>query len=52
MADSEFFLVKSDVLPEVFNKVMAVKRLLNGGKAESVNVACAKIGLSRSAYYK
>ncbi|MDD2533706.1 MAG: ACT domain-containing protein [Eubacteriales bacterium] len=52
MADSEFFLVKSDVLPDVFNKVMAVKRLLSGGKAESVNVACSTIGLSRSAYYK
>jgi chorismate mutase len=52
MADSEFFLVKSDILPEVFHKVMAVKRLLNGGKAESVNLACQRVGLSRSAYYK
>ncbi len=52
MADSEFFLVKSDMLPEVFVKVMAVKRLLNSGKAESVNEAVQKIGLSRSAYYK
>lgn len=52
VADTEFFLVKSDILPEVFNKVMAVKRLLSSGKAESVNVACTKIGLSRSAYYK
>lgn len=52
MADSEFFLVKSEMLPEVFHKVMAVKRLLNGGKSESVNLACNKVGLSRSAYYK
>ena len=52
MSDSEFFLVKSDVLPDVFNKVMTVKRLLSSGKAESVNVACTTIGLSRSAYYK
>lgn len=52
MAESEFFLVKSDMLPEVFVKVMAVKRLLNSGKAESVNEAVQKIGLSRSAYYK
>jgi ACT domain-containing protein len=37
MADSEFFLVKSDMLPEVFIKVMAVKRLINSGKADSVN---------------
>jgi chorismate mutase len=52
LADSEFFLVKSDLLPEVFIKVMAVKRLLSSGKAESVNEAVQRIGLSRSAYYK
>ena len=52
MPDSEFFLVKSDMLPEVFGKVMAVKRLLSSGKAESVNEAVQRVGLSRSAYYK
>lgn len=52
MPDSEFFLVKSDMLPEVFVKVMAVKRLLSSGKAESVNEAVQRVGLSRSAYYK
>ncbi|NLC85200.1 MAG: ACT domain-containing protein [Ruminococcaceae bacterium] len=52
MADSEYFLVKSAVLPEVFIKVMQVKRLLNAGKADSVNEAVQKVGLSRSAYYK
>jgi chorismate mutase len=52
MANSEFFLVKSDMLPDVFNKVMAVKRLINSGKADSVNEAVQKVGLSRSAYYK
>lgn len=52
MAESEFFLVKSDMLPEVFVKVMAVKRLLSSGKADSVNEAVHMVGLSRSAYYK
>ncbi|MGI6298554.1 MAG: ACT domain-containing protein [Saccharofermentanales bacterium] len=52
MAESEYFLVKSSVLPEVFIKVMQVKRLLNAGKADSVNEAVQKVGLSRSAYYK
>jgi chorismate mutase len=50
--DSEYYLVKSDMLPEVFVKVMAVKRLLSSGKADSVNEAVQRIGLSRSAYYK
>ena len=53
MAQSnEYFLVKSTVLPEVFVKVMEVKRLLNAGKSRSVNEAVQKVGLSRSAYYK
>jgi chorismate mutase len=52
LADSEFFLVKSDMLPDVFVKVMAVKRLLSSGKADSVNEAVQRVGLSRSAYYK
>ncbi|MBN1891263.1 MAG: ACT domain-containing protein [Clostridiales bacterium] len=48
----EYYLVKSDILPEVFVKVMTVKRLLNSGKATSVNEAVRHVGLSRSAYYK
>jgi chorismate mutase len=52
LTNNEFFLVKSNMLPEVFNKVMEVKRLLSSGKAESVNEAVQKAGLSRSAYYK
>lgn len=50
--DSEYFLVKSEVLPEVFLKVMEVKRLLSSGNASSVNEAVRLVGLSRSAYYK
>lgn len=50
--NSEFLLIKADVLPDVFVKVMQVKRLLDAGKAESVNEAVRMVGLSRSAYYK
>ena len=53
MAQSnDYFLVKASVLPEVFVKVMEVKRLLNSGKSRSVNEAVQRIWLSRSAYYK
>lgn len=48
----EFYLIKADVLPEVFVKVMAVKRLLSTGKADSINTAVQTVGISRSAYYK
>ena len=50
--NNEYLLVKADVLPEVFVKVMEAKRLLNSGKAVSVNEAVKMVNLSRSAYYK
>lgn len=50
--NDEYFLVKAEILPDVFVKVMSVKRLLNSGKARSVNEAVQMAGLSRSAYYK
>ncbi len=50
--NNEYLLVKVNVLPEVFVKVMEVKRLLNANQARSVNEAVRKVGLSRSAYYK
>jgi len=50
--NDEYFLVKAEILPEVFLKVMSVKRLLNSGKVASVNEAVRSVGLSRSAYYK
>lgn len=52
VSDNEFYLVKSVVLPEVFLKVMDVKRLLSSGKISSVNEAVRVVGISRSAYYK
>ena len=50
--DSKYLLVDVSVLPEVFLKVMEVKKMLAGGKARSVNEAVTAMGLSRSAYYK
>lgn len=48
----DYLLIKVNVLPDVFVKVMEVKRLLNAGKSKSVNEAVQIVGLSRSAYYK
>ena len=50
--DSEFFLVDSSVLPEVFAKVIDVKKLLAREKTKAINEAVREVGLSRSAYYK
>lgn len=47
-----YYIVRGDVLPEVFLKVMEVKQLLDQGRAPSVNEAVKQVGISRSAYYK
>lgn len=49
---SEYLLIKTEVLPEVFNNVMEVKALLQSGTVSSVNEAVQKVGMSRSAFYK
>ncbi len=49
---SEYLLIKTDVLPEVFNNVMQVKSLLQSGQVDSVNEAVKQVGMSRSAFYK
>ena len=45
-------LVKTEVLPEVFGKVVEAKRLLNCKKAKSATEAAKICGISRSAFYK
>jgi chorismate mutase len=49
---STYFLVDSEVLPEVFSRVIEAKRLLSSGKSKTVNDAVREAGLSRSAFYK
>lgn len=50
--NSAYFLVDSSVLPEVFSKVIEVKKILSKGEIKTVNEAARKVGISRSAYYK
>ncbi|MBQ8569166.1 MAG: ACT domain-containing protein [Oscillospiraceae bacterium] len=52
MNSSGFIVISRDVLPEIFTKVIEVKRLLACGEEKSSAAACKKIGVSRSAYYK
>ncbi len=52
MKKEEYLIVKADVLPEVFRKVIAVKKLLDSGEVYSVNRAVQKVKISRSAFYK
>lgn len=50
--DATYFLVDSEVLPEVFSRVIDAKKLLSSGKTKTVNDAVREAGLSRSAFYK
>lgn len=50
--EARFYLVRGDVLPEVFLKVVGARELLNTGEARTVSQAVARMGISRSAFYK
>ena len=51
-AASKLIVVNSDVLPDVFIKVIEVKKLLARGEEKSSAAACKRVGISRSAFYK
>ncbi len=49
---SEYLVIDKKVLPEIFEKVIEVKRLLKGGKVKEITEATKTVGISRSVYYK
>lgn len=49
---SKYYLVDTSVLPEVFVKVIEVKKILSSGTIKNVNDAVKEVGISRSAFYK
>ncbi len=49
---SEYLVISTDVLPDVFVKTLAAKRYLAQGKASSFSEAAKQAGISRSAFYK
>lgn len=51
-AKPKFYLVEAGILPEIFIKVTEAKALLEAGEAATVAEAVARVGLSRSAFYK
>lgn len=52
MKKSQLIVADSDILPEVFTKVLEVKRLIVCKDEKSLASACKRAGISRSAYYK
>ena len=48
----DYLIVHKDVLPDVFEKVVQVKKMMEQGEEIQVSDAVKKVGLSRSTYYK
>ena len=49
---SHLIVIDSRVIPEVFVKVLEVKKVIANKEEKSLAAACKKSGISRSAYYK
>lgn len=49
---AKYYLVDGSALPEVFIRVTEARELLDTGEVQTVAEAAAKVGISRSAYYK
>lgn len=49
---TSYFVLREKAVPEVLLKVVEAKRLIDSGKAESVQEAAEAVGISRSSFYK
>ena len=47
-----YLLIHKDILPDYYEKVLAVRRMLENGKEKDVSHAVKLAGISRSTYYK
>ncbi len=47
-----YYVLKEKAVPEVLLKVIEAKRLIESGKAPSVQEATEAVGISRSSFYK
>ena len=49
---NEYYVVKQKAIPEVLLKVVEAKKLLESGKAATIQDAVEKVDISRSSFYK
>ena len=49
---SEYYVVKQKAVPEVLLKVVEAKKLLESGKAATIQDAVERVDISRSSFYK
>ncbi|MDI6619633.1 MAG: ACT domain-containing protein [Clostridiales bacterium] len=48
----QYYIVKKEVVPEIYSKVIDAKKLIQSGTARSINEAVQMVGISRGAFYK
>ena len=49
---TKYYVVTQRAVPEVLLKVVEAKKLLESGKATTINEAADQVGISRSSFYK
>ena len=47
-----YLIIHRSILPEYYEKVLEVRRLMESGKVKEVSQAVKQVGISRSTYYK
>ena len=47
-----YFIIHKSILPEYYEKVLEVRRLMESGRVKDVSQAVKQVGISRSTYYK
>ena len=50
--NGEYYIVRKKAVPQVLLDVVRAKQLIESGKAESVQEAISRTGISRSSFYK
>ncbi len=48
----KYYIVDSSILPDVLDKVIEARALLQNGKVKQVSEAVKQVGISRGTYYK
>lgn len=49
---SKYYVVSSELLPEIIDKVIQAQLLLQSGKASGISEAVKEVGISRGTFYK
>ncbi len=52
MKNKRYLIVNKKILPEVYERVIEARTLINDNRVKGISEAVKKVGISRSTYYK